>query len=170
VSAQACSVSSESGALGNADVHAAQPGLDLALGQLVGIADLGQLMGLIVQPFLVHVEGADHVEDDHAILHRDDAPVGVRAAVAVAVHGEQHPPGRIAAAQEVPVQRMRMPVTGHRGGRGAQCLRRHLTAVQPERLVADRDGPEQVVFDPLEREQLWQLVAGHWHLVPGMNG
>ena len=54
-----------------------------------------------------------------------------------------------------------MPAVRHGLRCGAQRLRRHLAAEQPGRLLAHDDGAEQVVLDPLEREQLGQ---------PGVSG
>jgi hypothetical protein len=99
-------------------------------------------------------ERGGHVEDDLALLQRDDAACGKRAAVAVAEDLEDSGLRGVARAQEVAVQRVRAAVRLDRQSGRAQRLRGDLTAVQRVGLLEDVAAAVDVRVDLLERHHL----------------
>ncbi len=58
------------------------------------------------------------------------------------------------------MQRVHLPVVGHRAGRGHQRLARHLAAEEALAVLVGRVAPEDVDLDRLEVEQPHQVVDG----------
>ena len=90
------------------------------------------------------------------MLDRDHAPARETAAVAAAVHLEHDRHLQVAAAQEIGVQRVHLPLLDGARGRD-QRLAKHLPAEYLRRTHVAAVAAEQVVLDPLEVEDLQEI-------------
>jgi len=109
---------------------------------------------------LLRLERGRAEEDHAAVLDRGDAADGKAAAVARAVHFVDDRRFDVARTQEIGVQRMRTTAAGaafHRGLRGGQRLSQHLATEHVLGADIAALAAEQVVFQPLQRQQLDQF-------------
>ena len=129
--------------------------VDVAVGgQFVGRRHLRHV-GLVLKTALLDLEGRGHVEDGPAVLDADDAARREAPPVADAVDVEEDRTLRVAAAQEVGVDRVQVAVADRLRG-GDDGLAQHLTA---EDVVARPVlRPEQVLLDLLHLQQVDHLL------------
>jgi hypothetical protein len=151
---------------GDATLERGQPGHRRRLEHL-GRLDVRHGFDGQVRTVPADLERHRHVENDLAVLHRDDPPGGERATVAVPVDPKDRVPPGVAAAQEVPVQRVRGSVRRRRPAGREQRLCRDLTAVDRMRLVEHGGRAVEVPVQLLEGEQFEQGAVRSAGLRPG---
>jgi hypothetical protein len=138
--------------------------------QRLGIGHLGHGRLMLGAGF-VDVEGRRQVEDGLPVLDADHPPGGERAAVTDAVDLVDDGRRRIAGSKEVGVEGVDGAALD-RAPRRHQRLARHLAAEDPQPVVVGAQAAEQVHLDPLEVEQVDELVErlGHPRMVAGRGG
>ncbi|MNC87331.1 hypothetical protein D3C83_30490 [compost metagenome] len=120
----------------------------------------------MLEPALLLLERAGHVEDLLAVLDRDDAAVAEAAAVARAIDDVDDVGLDIARPQKIRVQRVHLAALDGRA-RGTQRLTEHLAAVDARTADVATLAAKDVVLDALELEQMQQV--GKYRLHGGLR-
>ncbi len=118
---------------------------------------------LMAQTVFDGLERNRHVEDRDAVLHGDDTPRREAFAVANSVDDVQDRHRRIAGAQEIAVQRMRVALRRHRARRRDERLAEHLTAVDALPAFARARAAKMIDVDFFEIEQRDQTLQALLH-------
>ena len=117
----------------------------------------------MVEAWFVRMKGGHHRENGMAVLAGKDAPRGETLAVADAVDVVDDRHFRIAAQQEIGVQRMGRPVIDGAAGRD-QRLTDHLAA--EDALPADlrAAAAKEILLQRFEVEDVEEILdgGGHW--------
>jgi hypothetical protein len=98
-----------------------------------------------------------HAEDRLAVLDRHHPPRRERLAVADALDVVNDRPAHVAAAQEIPVERVHLPLARHRLLRRRQRLSQHLTAEHRAPAEVLALPAKQRVLEPLETKEAQEL-------------
>ncbi len=130
--------------------------------QIIRANHLGHL-DLVVETFLVVLEGAAQGEDRLAFLDRGDPAGAEAAAVAHPVHLVHHRHAGVAGTQEVAVHGVYVAIVLHRLAGRRQRLPQDLAAIELAEAEILAHAPEQVLLDGFQAQQSHQVVQylGH---------